>query len=116
MTNVAAYTKRDQLFPGYVNVTNDERGVVVTVRGDPKTIDGAYICGHAHDRGRPGRCTPGDQSCNNYCNMAPEKGPMQDAPLACKQTHCGETVSVRLSVDEWTTLLKDLSGVVVSNA
>lgn len=41
---------------------------------------GVYICGYARDKGQPGRCTPGDEHCNNYCNMAPEKGPMQRSP------------------------------------
>jgi hypothetical protein len=107
---IAAYTKRDQIFPGYVNASREDDGtVVVTVRGDPKTVDGIYICGHSLDRGRPGRCTPGDQSCNNYCNMAPEKGPMQDAPLPCQQTYSGETVSVRLTADEWARLLAEFT-------
>lgn len=25
-------------------------------------------------------CNPGDGICNNYCNMAPQKGPMQSTP------------------------------------
>ncbi len=25
-------------------------------------------------------CYPGDGVCNNYCNLAPQKGPMADAP------------------------------------
>ena len=25
-------------------------------------------------------CHPGDAICNNYCNMAPQKGPMADMP------------------------------------
>lgn len=70
MMNVAAYTKRDQMmYPGYVNVTHDGAGaVVVTLRGDPKTVDGLAVC--------------------------------------------GETVSLKLSVDEWAMILKDLAGVV----
>lgn len=27
-------------------------------------------------------CHPGDAVCNNYCNLAPQKGPMQDHPPA----------------------------------
>jgi hypothetical protein len=110
MSNVVAYTKLDQLFPGYINVTiADDGAVVITVRGDPKTVDGCYICGHASDKGRPGRCTPGDENCNNYCNLAPQKGKMQAAPLDCQQTYCGETVTVRLSAAEWAALAKQLS-------
>lgn len=41
----------------------------------------AYICGYETDKGKPGRCTPGDAHCNNYCNMAPEKGSMQSVPV-----------------------------------
>jgi hypothetical protein len=26
-------------------------------------------------------CHPGDANCNNYCNLAPQKGPMADAPM-----------------------------------
>lgn len=25
-------------------------------------------------------CRPGDATCNNYCNLAPQKGPMQPYP------------------------------------
>jgi len=107
---IAAHTTFAPLFPGYVNVSRDDDGtVVITARGDPQTVDGVYICGHAHDRGKPGRCTPGDQSCNNYCNLAPEKGKMQDAPAPCQQTYQGETVTVRLSADEWSSLLASLA-------
>jgi hypothetical protein len=108
---ITACTTLAPLFPGYINASRNEDGsVIVTVRGDPKSVDGAYICGHAHDRGRPGRCTPGDQSCNNYCNLAPEKGKMQDAPARCKQTFCGETVTLRLSADEWANVASEIAG------
>ena len=70
MSNVAAYTKRDQVYPGYINATPAVDGmVVVTVRGDPKTVDG--------------------------------------------NTVCGDTVSVRLSSDEWAALVKDFAEVVL---
>lgn len=39
-----------------------------------------YICGFAHQKGEAGRCTPGDEHCNNYCNMAPQKGSMKCRP------------------------------------
>lgn len=43
-------------------------------------VEKTYVCGYASDKGQPGRCTPGDDRCNNYCNMAPAKGPMQPHP------------------------------------
>lgn len=43
-------------------------------------VEMSYICGYASDKGAPGRCTPGDDRCNNYCNLAPTKGPMQPHP------------------------------------
>lgn len=110
-TLITAYTKFDQIYPGYINFSREEDGsVVVIMRGDPVThTDRSYICGHAADKGAHGRCTPGDERCNNYCNMAPQKGPMQDHPAPCSQTFEGKTAIVRLSADEWSRLLSDLS-------
>lgn len=107
---MAAHTTFAPIYPGYVNFSRDDDGsVIVIARGDPKIVDGIYICGHASDRGKPGRCTPGDDRCNNYCNMAPEKGKMQNSALPCQQTYCGETVSVRLSPEALADLLSKLS-------
>lgn len=108
-TKVAAYTKLDQTYPGYINFTAQEDGSVrVIVRADPAVIkDASHICGYAVDRGKPGRCTPGDQSCNNYCNMAPEKGPMQPAPLRCTQTYPGVTATLSLSRGELASVLRE---------
>ena len=107
---IAAYTTLAPIYPGYVNVRREDGGsVIITVRGDPTVRDGEYICGRASDKGAHGRCTPGDDHCNNYCNMAPQKGPMQDHPLPCQQTLCGETVTLRLTSAEWADLLRDLS-------
>ena len=104
---IAAYTKLDSVYPGYVNVSSEDDGsVVVTARSDPTKQDGIYICGHARDKGQPGRCTPGDAHCNNYCNLAPEKGPMADSAKACVQTFEGATAAVRLSPDEWADVLR----------
>lgn len=107
---IAAHTNLDPIYPGYVNISRDEDGsVIVSVRSDPTTHPNrAYICGYAADRGKPGRCTPGDESCNNYCNMAPQKGPMQDHPLPCSQTFCGETAAVRLDDGAWRALIAAL--------
>ena len=107
---IAACTTLAPIYPGYVNFSREDDGsVTVTVRGDPQTRDGAYVCGYASDKGAPGRCTPGDDHCNNYCNTAPQKGPMQDSPKPCQQTFCGETTSVRLTADEWASLLAEAS-------
>lgn len=49
---ITAVTKLDPSYPGFVNVTREDDGfVVLTVRGDPKKVDGVYICGYARDRG-----------------------------------------------------------------
>ena len=102
---ITAYTKPGANYPGYVNVSRDDDGsIIITTRGDPKIVQGAFVCGYARDKGRPGRCTPGDEHCNNYCNLAPEKGPMVDHPAPTEHTICGETVSVRLTADEWEGL------------
>lgn len=94
------------LDPGYINFTREDDGTVsVHLRGNPSTIDGEYICGFAHDRGKPGRCTPGDDRCNNYCNMAPQKGPMQKHPLPCKQTYAGQTEKLTLSAADFEALI-----------
>lgn len=109
---ITAYTKLDAIYPGYLNFSRDDDGsVIVTARGDPTVRpDGALVCGHAADRGKPGRCTPGDENCNNYCNMAPQNGPMAASPKSCTQTFCGETVAVRLSSQEWDDLVHDILG------
>lgn len=106
---VVAYTKFDSVYPGYLNVTEKPDGsAVLHVRADPEKRKGVYICGRASDKGHPGRCTPGDDNCNNYCNMAPEKGPMQKSAKECEQVLCGQTVSLELSADEWAKVKKDL--------
>jgi hypothetical protein len=110
MKLIGAYTTLGPIYPGYVNASRDDDGsVVVTTRGDPETREGIYICGHAADKGTHGRCTPGDEHCNNYCNMASQKGPMQDSPNPCSQTYEGKTVSVRLSADEWAGLVAEFT-------
>lgn len=107
---ISACTTLAPSYPGYINISRaDDGAVVIIVRGDPTVRDGCYVCGHASDIGKPGRCTPGDGHCNNYCNMAPQKGPMVDAPLPCSQTIEGKTAVVKLSADEWTKLVGELS-------
>lgn len=73
---LVAYTKPGSDYPGYVNLTEQDDGsVILTVRGDPTVAKGRYICGYASDKGCAGRCTPGDEHCNNYCNLAARKRP-----------------------------------------
>lgn len=100
-SNLFAYTAPGSGYPGYVSVNREANGdVTVTVRADPTERDGVYICAHAADAG-PGRCVAGGPTCNNYCNMAPEKGPMQDAPLPCLHVIEGATVSYTIPAAEW---------------
>ncbi|WP_456622127.1 MULTISPECIES: hypothetical protein [unclassified Bradyrhizobium] len=94
-------------YPGYLNFTREDDGTVsVHVRGDPEQFEGEYVCGYAgRDTGLPGRCTPGDDRCNNYCNMAPEKGAMQPAPLSCTQVRGSDTVKLTLSAADFERLV-----------
>lgn len=106
---IAAHTKIGSE-PGYINFTREDDGTVsIHLRGNPETIDGEYICGYEADRGKPGRCTPGGMNCNNYCNLAPQKGPMQDRPLPCKQTYCGESATLTLSVADLAAFVSEAS-------
>jgi hypothetical protein len=99
----AAYTKHDPLYPGFINVTEDESSITITMRGDPKVVSGSFLCGFAHERGLPGRCTPGDPNCNNYCNHD-DNQPMPDSPAPSSQTICGDTVQLTLTKLEWLAL------------
>lgn len=104
-----AYTKPDVVYPGFVNFTPaDDGGVAIHLRSDAEKRQGSYICGYAKDKGQHGRCTPGDERCNNYCNMAPEKGAMQSHPAPCEQILCGSTASLSLSADEWAKLKQQI--------
>lgn len=105
--NLLAYTAPGHEYPGYVSINRTSEGnVAVTVRSAP-TIheDSIYICGYASDKGKPGRCTPGDDRCNNYCNMAPQIGPMQDRPKACRQVSEGKTATFVIPASEWEKLV-----------
>lgn len=107
---IAAYTKATgESYPGYVNISRVDGNIVLTVRGDPAVVEeGSFVCGYEADRGKPGRCTPGDANCNNYCNSAPEKGPMQDAPKRGKQVIEGKTVQVVFTEEELMQFFSDL--------
>lgn len=107
----AALTKENSPFPGYVNVSKYEDGsVVIIVRSDPEVIEkGAFVCGYQRDKGQYGRCTPGDEHCNNYCNRAPEKGPMSDSPKTSVLHNEAETARLVLSQDDWQELLNQMT-------
>lgn len=107
---IGAYTKPGASFPGYINARRDGETVTLTVRGDPTEDEGAFICGHDRDRGQLGRCTPGDEHCNNYCNSALEKGPMQDCPKPCKHIIEGKTVTITLPLGAFHAVLAAING------
>lgn len=97
--NLFAYTAATAQYPAYVSINQQENGdVIVTLRADADIRDGVFICSHT---GGAGRCTAGGPNCNNYCNMAPEKGPMQDRPLPCRHVAPGQTVQVTIAAADW---------------
>lgn len=103
---ISAHTNLDPNYPGYINFTREDDGSVsVHLRGDPSTVGGVYVCGYARDKGQPGRCSPGDDRCNNYCNMAPEKGPMQKSPRDCSHIKEGATAKLTLSAESFDSLI-----------
>ena len=101
--NLFAYTAPGCEFPGYLSINRLPSGdVSISLRSAPKVIeDSIFICGYASDKGKPGRCTPGDENCNNYCNLAPEKGPMQPRAKSCRQVVEGALVELLIPKDEW---------------
>lgn len=107
---ICAHTNLEATYPGYINFTREDDGTVtVHLRGDPEVLeDRFYICGFERDKGQPGRCTPGDDRCNNYCNMAPSKGPMQPHAASCTQVICGETVNLTLAATDFDKLIAEL--------
>lgn len=99
---IGAYTKAGTDYPGYINIKDTGTGVEITVRGDPTYFEGAFVCGYGSVKGHPGRCTPGDDHCNNYCNRAPEKGPLQDRPNIDYSAYTqGSTSLLSLTYEEW---------------
>lgn len=104
-----AFTEIAPQYPGYLNLTRLEDGsVVVTVRASPTKRHGVYVCAHARDAG-PGRCVPGGPSCNNYCNMHPDKSkPMADSPLDCEHTDCGASASFTMPAEAWSAIVARL--------
>lgn len=105
MSKVIAHTNLDPVYPGYVNVTSTpDGGVAIHLRGDPTRRPGIYVCGFPAEKGKYGRCTPGDENCNNHCNMAPQKGPMQDNPKPCEMVFSGSEATLALSAADWARL------------
>lgn len=111
---LAAFTAPGSEYPSYINITRDGDDVIVTVRAEPTQINGSFICGYApRDKGQPGRCTPGDEHCNNYCNRAPEKGLKNDpagmaaAPREHSYKKEGPTVSMRMPIEIFRLLIAD---------
>jgi len=103
MNNIFAFTEvnhEQPSYPGFISINGDESGnVVVTIRESPTVRDSVYIC--SHESG-PGKCTAGGPTCNNYCNMAPQKGPMQDRPLPCQQVLEGKQATFTIPKSHWT--------------
>lgn len=95
-----AWTAPGANYPAYFNASRYGDEIVLTMREAPTVREGVYVCAHARDAG-PGRCVAGGPTCNNYCNMAPDKGPMQDRPLPCTHTDEGKIVTIRLPLSAW---------------
>lgn len=108
---IGAHTNSGALYPGYINFSRDDDGSIsIIIRSDPKiTKDSSYICGFERDKGKPGRCTPGDSCCNNYCNMAPEKGKMQHSPTPCTQISEGASAHLKLSAADFEQFMTDVN-------
>lgn len=102
--NIFAYTAPGGAYPGYVSINRTESGdVEVTVREPGTSFAGVYVCANASDPA-PGRCTPGGPTCNNYCNLAPQNGPMQPAPMPCQHNDCGKQASFVVPASAWPGL------------
>jgi hypothetical protein len=110
--SIFAYTASGVIYPEYISVneTGDPNLFRITVRSAPTKQRGCYICGYAADKGKPGRCTPGDDRCNNYCNMAPEKGRMQDAPQSCEHIREGSVATITLTKEHMQEIAAAIIG------
>lgn len=90
-------------YPPYFNATQTTDGfVVVSVRSEPKVRDGSHVCSFQPG---PGRCTAGGPTCNNYCNMHPDKTlKMQDHPMPCQQISEGSYATIRIPSADWVAM------------
>lgn len=103
--NLFAYTQPGGTYPGYVSINRLPSGdVQIILRSEPTVREGVHICAHQRDAG-PGRCFAGGPTCNNYCNMAPKKGPMQDSPLPATHVSEGTQASLIIPAGEWAKLI-----------
>jgi hypothetical protein len=102
MMNLFAFTALSGSYPGYVSINRNEDGdIAVTVREAPKVFEGVHVCANKGDEA-PGRCTPGGPTCNNYCNLAPQIGPMQNHPLPATHTTEGKQATFVVPADVWS--------------
>lgn len=104
---IGAYTAPGVNYPPFFNASVDGDEVVVTVRAPGTVREGVYVCANPRDAGQPGRCSPGDAFCNNYCNMAPQKGPMQDSPLRCTNHIEGACAQMRMPLAEFQAICRE---------
>lgn len=106
---MAAHTPNVSPYPPYINIGVTSDGAVrVTLRARAKSHHGVYVCGyHPRDSRTAGRCTPGNQHCNNYCNMSPERGPMQDSPRDCVHIDCGPVVAADFDREAMIQVLEE---------
>lgn len=100
---LCAFTPPEPAYPPYFNVERDGEEAIITVRSAPTIREGIRICSHTPG---PGRCVAGGAGCNNYCNMAPQLGPMQDGPERCSHTDCGPTASMRMPIERFRAELE----------
>lgn len=99
--NIFAFTAEGSEFPEYVSINRLDNGEVsITIREKPSSGSGARICRNKGDAGAYD-CFPGGPHCNNYCNMAPSKGPMQDAPAAVDWVKPGAVAEIVLPAGVW---------------
>lgn len=100
--NIFAYTAPGTTYPGYVSINRDANGdVSVTVRSaGTGPHKGVRVCRNRADA-TGWDCYPGGPGCNNYCNMAPQKGPMQDRPESIEYYKEGVTSEFTVPASEW---------------
>lgn len=82
-----------EIYPAYLNISLEDGRIVVTLRGNAVETTGVRVCGVS--------CHPGGEACNNYCNQAPQKGPMAPRPASYNFMKEGATVSASFDAEEW---------------
>ena len=101
--NIFAYTAPGADFPGFVSINRLPNGdISISVRAAPTgPHNGVRVCKNRADA-TGYDCWPGGPHRNNYCNMAPQKGPIQDAPEAIEYYKEGDLSEFVIPADEWT--------------